>query len=130
MDRRYIEQSGRRKLRMIAPRRFNPEHRSWLPVLHAELDGWSMTAMFSNTARAHQLGRTGDWVVIYYERDGLDGQCTVVSEHSGPLKGMRVVRGREAECGRQRDSASGLQSTTESHSNPPLSGHSGNAVGS
>jgi hypothetical protein len=130
MDRRYIERSGRGKLRMIAPRRFNPEHRSWLPVLHADLDGWTMTAMFSNTARAHQLGRTGDWVVIYYERDGLDGQCTVVSEQSGPLKGMRVIRGREPECENQYDSASGQQSTTESHSNPALPEHKRNAVGS
>ncbi len=98
MDRRYIERSGRGKLRMIAPRRFNPEHRVWLPVLHREQDGWSLTAMYSNTARAHQLGRTHDWVVIYYERDGIDGQCTVVPEYSGALEGKWVVRGREAEC--------------------------------
>ncbi|MAG31267.1 MAG: hypothetical protein CL908_10320 [Deltaproteobacteria bacterium] len=54
--------------------------------------------MFSNTARAHQLGRTGDWVVIYYERNGDEGQCTVVSEHTGRLAGKRVVRGREEDC--------------------------------
>ncbi len=127
MDRHYLNQSGRGKLRMIAPRRFNPEHRSWLPVLHFELCGWSMTAMFSNTARAHQLGRTGDWVVIYYERDGLDGQCTVVSEHSGPLKGMRVIRGREPECEKEYGSDSGPQSTTESLSNRTMSGQRRNA---
>jgi len=97
-DRRYLEESGRGTLRMIAPRRFNPEHRAWLPVLHCEVEGWSMTALFSNTARAHQLGRTGDWVVLYFERDGHDGQCTVVTEHSGALKGKRVVRGCESEC--------------------------------
>lgn len=97
-DRLYKEQSGMGKLRMIAPRRFNPERRAWLPVLHCEVDGWSMTAMFSNTARAHQLGRTGEWVVVYFERDGIEGQCTIVNEHSGALKGKRVVRGRESEC--------------------------------
>jgi DNA polymerase (family 10) len=98
MDRIYRELSAQDKLRKIAPRRFNPDHRVWLPVLHREQDGWSLTAMYSNTARAHQLGRTHDWVVIYYERDGIDGQCTVVPEYSGALEGKWVVRGREAEC--------------------------------
>lgn len=98
MDRIYRELAAQDKLRKIAPRRFNPEHRVWLPVLHREQDGWSLTAMYSNTARAHQLGRTHDWVVIYYERDGIDGQCTVVPEYSGALEGKNVVRGREADC--------------------------------
>jgi hypothetical protein len=98
VDRRYIEASGRGELRMITPRRFNPSRRAWLPVLHCELEGWSMTAMFSNTARAHQLGRTSDWVVVYFDHDGMEGQCTIVTEHSGTLTGRRVVRGRETEC--------------------------------
>ncbi len=55
-------------------------------------------ALFSNTARAHELGRTGDWVVLFYERNGDSGQCTVVTETRGPLAGRRVVRGRESEC--------------------------------
>ncbi|MGA1796366.1 MAG: hypothetical protein ACMUIL_10960 [bacterium] len=37
-------------------------------------------------------------MVIYHERDGEEGQCTVVTQGRGPLKGKRVVRGREAEC--------------------------------
>lgn len=98
VDRRYFNDAKNKKLRLIAPKRFNPEQRAWLPVLHCELDVWSLTAMFSNTARAHRLHRTGDWVVVYFEREGRDGQCTIVTEHSGPLKGQRVVRGREAEC--------------------------------
>ena len=80
------------------PRRFNPERRAWLPVLHTERDGWSCTALYSNTARAHELGTTRDWVIVYYERDGDEDQCTVVTERHGPLAGRRVVRGREAEC--------------------------------
>ena len=67
-------------------------------MLHTERDGWSFTALFSNTARAHELGTTGDWVILYYERDGDEDQCTVVTERHGPLSGRRVVRGREAEC--------------------------------
>ena len=54
--------------------------------------------MYSNTARAHELGKTDDWVVIYYEQDGEEDQCTVVTETRGPLAGRRVVRGREQEC--------------------------------
>jgi hypothetical protein len=85
---------------MLTPRRFNPEGRAWLPVLHTEREGWSFHVLFSNTARAHQLGMTHDWVVIFWERDGDENQCTVVTEPRGPLRGRRVVRGREGECAR------------------------------
>jgi len=56
--------------------------------------------LFSNTARAHELGMTHDWVVVYYERDGHENQCTVVTERRGDLGGQRVVRGREDDCRR------------------------------
>jgi len=93
------------KLRRIAPRRFNPAGEAWLPILHTEKDGWHFTALFSNTARAHELDKTHDWVVIFYERDGDEGQCTVVTEPRGPLAGRRVIRGRESECRRRHDEA-------------------------
>ena len=99
IDAQYRDLAARGRLRRIAPRRFNPEGKAWLPILHAERDGWQVTALFSNTARAHELGRTGDWVVLFYERNGDSGQCTVVTETRGPLAGRRVVRGRESECG-------------------------------
>jgi hypothetical protein len=98
LDAEYRERAEAGSLRRIAPRRFNPAHEAWLPVLHVERKGWDMTALFSNTARAHELGRTHDWVVIYYGRDGDEGQCTVVTETHGPQEGRRVVRGREPEC--------------------------------
>lgn len=86
-------------LRTIAPRRFNPRGEAWLPVLHAEQGGWHFTALYSNTARAHELGRTRDWVVIYYyDGEHVEAQCTVVTEARGALAGRRVVRGREQEC--------------------------------
>jgi DNA polymerase (family 10) len=44
------------------------------------------------------LNKTVDWVVVYYEQDGNEHQCTVVTERRGRLKGRRVVRGREKEC--------------------------------
>jgi hypothetical protein len=98
VDAEYTSRAARGELRRIAPRRFNPEQRAWLPILHTERGSWHFTALFSNTARAHELGRTDDWVVIFYERDGDAGQCTVVTETRGPLRGRRVVRGREPEC--------------------------------
>ena len=99
VDREYREKSARRELATITPRRFNPDQRSWLPVMHTLRGPWHFTALFSNTARAHELRRTDDWVVIYFYDDNHDeGQHTVVTETSGSLKGRRVVRGREAEC--------------------------------
>jgi DNA polymerase (family 10) len=98
VDADYRARAARGSLRAIAPRRFNPERKAWLPILHTEQQGWHVTALFSNTARAHELGRTHDWVVLFYERNGDSGQCTVVTETHGPLAGRRVVRGREREC--------------------------------
>jgi hypothetical protein len=94
VDEEYRTKSEAGSLRRIAPRRFNPTGEAWLPVLHATREGWHLTALFSNTARAHRLGTTHDWVVVIYEQDGHEGQYTVVTEHAGPRTGMRVVRGR------------------------------------
>ena len=98
VDAEYRKRAEAGELRTIAPRRFNPKGERWLPVLHTERDGWSFNALYSNTARAHELGRTRDWVVIYWEQDGHEDQCTVVTEYAGALAGQRVVRGREHEC--------------------------------
>jgi hypothetical protein len=99
VDREYRERAAAGDLPTIAPRRFNPSGESWLPVLHAEREGWHFTALFSNTAQAHQLGRTRDWVVLYfYDHDHSEDQHTIVTETHGPLVGRRVVRGREVEC--------------------------------
>jgi DNA polymerase (family X) len=102
VDREYRHGAETGKLSTIAPRRFNPSGESWLPVLHTMRDGWHFTALFSNTAQAHQLNRTRDWVVIYfYDDEHAEGQHTVVTETHGPLAGRRVVRGREMECREQ-----------------------------
>ncbi len=98
VDAEYREKAEAGELRKIAPRRFNPEGKAWLPIYHAERDGFSFTALYSNTARAHELEKTRDWVVVYFARDGRESRCTVVTEHQGRLEGKRVVRGREAEC--------------------------------
>jgi Holliday junction resolvasome RuvABC DNA-binding subunit len=98
VDREYREKAAAGALRMIAPRRFNPNHEAWLPILHAVRGERHYMALFSNTAHAHQMGKTKDWVVLYY--DGCDGerQCTVITSQRGPLTGKRIVRGREVEC--------------------------------
>lgn len=99
IDREYRAAADAHRLPMIAPRRFNPGGTAWLPIWHVERDGWQLTALFSNTALAHKLNRTHDWVVIHFhEPHGPDGQATVVTERQGALSGTRVVRGREPEC--------------------------------
>lgn len=99
VDREYRAGAEAGKLPTIAPRRFNPEGKAWLPVLHTRRGDWHFTALYSNTARAHELGRVRDWVVVYAEdREQHERQYTVVTPPGGPLAGRRVVRGREAEC--------------------------------
>jgi len=98
VDAEYRQRAQAGQLPRLAPRRFNPKHKAWLPIMRTEQDGWDMTVLFSNTARAHELNKTQDWVVIYYQKDGSEDQCTVVTEIRGPLNGKRVVRGREREC--------------------------------
>lgn len=101
IDREYREKGRAGLLPRIAPRRFNPEGKAWLPVLHTRFGPRQFTALFSNTGRAHELHRTYDWVVIFYsDPDGEEGQATVVTERRGALTGQRVVRGREPECAR------------------------------
>jgi putative hydrolase len=100
VDREYRERAAAGLLPTIAPRRFNPEAKAWLPILHTTRAPWQFTVLYSNTAAAHQLGRTRDWVVMYfYDDHHREGQHTILTETRGPLRGRRVVRGREAECG-------------------------------
>lgn len=99
IDQKYRDKAAKGKLPKIAPKRFNPEAKAWLPIMHKTKDDWHFTALYSNTARAHQLHRTDDWVIIYfYDEQHHEGQYTVVTETKGPLVGERVVRGREQEC--------------------------------
>jgi hypothetical protein len=98
VDREYRARAAAGELKKIAPRRFNPRGREWLPVLHTQRGTRHYTALYSNTPRAHRLGRTRDWVVVYLEHGREEGQWTVITAQHGPLAGRRIVRGREAEC--------------------------------
>ncbi|HEY6572105.1 MAG TPA: helix-hairpin-helix domain-containing protein [Candidatus Eisenbacteria bacterium] len=100
VDREYRARAKAGDLQRIAPRRFNPEGEAWLPILHTARGERHYTALFSNTARAHELGKTGDWVVLYVEGGDGERQCTAITSERGPLRGKRIVRGREEECAR------------------------------
>jgi hypothetical protein len=107
VDRRYRERAEAGELRKIAPKRFNPESEAWLPIMELDREGWHFTALYSNTAHAHELEKTHDWVVIYFKHDGQEDQVTVVTETHGPLEGRRVVRGRENACRRYYEQEEG-----------------------
>lgn len=99
VDREYRAKAAAGELRKIAPKRFNPKGEAWLPILHTRRGKWHFTALYSNTARAHELRKVRDWVVLYFHSDGGgEAQRTIVTETRGALAGQRVVRGREREC--------------------------------
>ncbi|MBI3849923.1 MAG: DNA-binding protein [Verrucomicrobia bacterium] len=98
VDGEYRREATADTLKKIAPRRFNPSGEAWLPVLHTTRAGRHYTALFSNTAHAHNSHKTRDWVVIYYDGDEGERQCTVITSEFGRLNGLRIVRGREDEC--------------------------------
>jgi putative hydrolase len=98
VDREYREKAAAGRLERIAPRRFNPDGERWLPVLHTRRGPRRYTALFSNTARAHHAGKTRDWVVLYADDGDGENRHTVITAGFGPLRGRRVVAGREEEC--------------------------------
>jgi hypothetical protein len=115
VDSEYRAKAKAGALPTIAPRRFNPRGEAWLPLLHTQRGPWHLTALFSNTATAHQFGREHDWVVLYFHQaDQPEGVRTVVTETRGPLSGRRVVRGREVEC-----QASDRAATAPAAAGPP-----------
>lgn len=109
VDREYRDKATAGTLPTIAPRRFNPKHEAWLPILHTQRGGRHYTALFSNTARAHRLGTTRDWVVLYLDDGAGERQHTVLTATRGPLAGKRVVAGREDECARDDGPAHGAR---------------------
>jgi DNA uptake protein ComE-like DNA-binding protein len=98
VDRLYRHRAEGGQLPQASPRRFNPTRAAWLPVMHEERGHRHYTAMYSNTARAHQGGNVHDWVVVYRDDETGYGQWTVITSRYGPLRGRRIVRGREREC--------------------------------
>lgn len=98
VDREYRQGAQAGTLRTIAPHRFNPKREAWLPILHTQRAHRHYIAMFSNSALAHRLNKTRDWVLLYYDDEDGERQCTVVTGHSPPFTGKRLIRGREEDC--------------------------------
>ena len=98
IDSQYRRLATQGKLPKIAPIRFNPQGTAWLPILHTHRGDRHYTALYSNTARAHELNTTRDWVVIYRDDSQAKGRWTVITSQFGKLRGWRIVRGREDEC--------------------------------
>jgi hypothetical protein len=114
VDREYRSGAASGALPRIAPRRFNPSREAWLPVLHTRRGDRHYTALFSNTARAHELARTRDWVILYFDGVGGERQCTVITSQGRFLRGRRIVRGREKECARYYSREARAQAAAES----------------
>ena len=98
VDREYRESAKAGMLRKIAPHRFNPNKKAWLPILHTQRGPYQDTARFSNSPLAHQLKKTRDWVILYYDDDQGERQCTVITGRTPSFIGKRIVRGREVDC--------------------------------
>ncbi len=98
VDREYRDAAQAGKLQRIAPHRFNPKKEAWLPIFHTQRGARHYTALFSNSALAHQLKKTRDWVILYYDDDDGERQCTVITSRHAPFRGNRIVRGREEDC--------------------------------
>lgn len=98
VDAEYREKAANDTLLRIAPNRFNPTGAAWLPILRTRRESRHYSTAFSNTAHAHELGMTHDWVVLNRTDRGHHGQWTVITSLLGALKGHRIVRGREKEC--------------------------------
>lgn len=98
IDAEYRKKAAADELVRIAPRQFNPDGTEWLPILHTPRGRWHYTAAFSNTAHAHEEGKTHDWVIIHRDARNHSGQWTVITSMFGKLKGRRIIRGWEAQC--------------------------------
>jgi 5'-3' exonuclease len=98
IDEEYRRKAEADRLLRVAPRRFNPNRKAWLPILRTHRGEHEYTALYSNSARAHELDALFDWVVVYRTSHSGGGQWTVMTSRFGPLEGRRIVRGHEREC--------------------------------
>ena len=49
-------------------------------------------------SRPTRLEKTNDWVVLHCDDGPREHQWTIITAGFGPLRGRRIVRGREDEC--------------------------------
>ena len=98
VDSEYRREAAANRLKTIAPRRFNPSGEAWLPILHTTRGDRHYTALFSNTAHAHEKRKTRDWVVLYCDDHDHEHRRTIITSEFGRLRGLRIIPGREDEC--------------------------------
>ena len=97
VDRQYRAEAAAGALKKIARRRFESSGEAWLPVFHTARGPRQYTALFSNTVRAHELNKTQDWVVLYY--DGASGERRAPSSPPNSARSRgNALPGREKEC--------------------------------
>ena len=120
VDREYRQKAMAGALKKIAPRRFNPMHEAWLPILHTSRDERHYIALFSNTARAHELGKTRDWVVLFCDGGIRENRYTVITSQFGPLSGRRIVPGREADSRRYSAAPAAMRCSRSACSLPSI----------
>lgn len=89
--------AGAGVLGRAAPRAYIPGGPKWEGVYRCQRGGWDLTLSFADTALAHRMGKTRDWVTARFRRGDATGERTIVTETRGALAGRRVVRGREEE---------------------------------
>jgi len=53
VDREYRDKAARGELRKIAPRRFNPSHEAWLPILHTQRSDWHLNRRLGRAVLPH-----------------------------------------------------------------------------
>ncbi len=58
----------------------------------------AITRRCFRTLRAHEQGKTHDWVVLFCDNGDIEHRFTVITSEFGRLEGQRIVAGREAEC--------------------------------
>jgi predicted flap endonuclease-1-like 5' DNA nuclease len=98
VDSEYRRKAKADRLLRIAPRRFNPTRKAWLPILHTHRGDHEYTVLYSNSARAHEFDALCDWVVICRSPQSGGGQWTAMTSRFGDLQGSRIIGGREKEC--------------------------------
>lgn len=81
-------------------------------LLHTTRGVRSYSVLHSPSALARRMRQSDDWVIIDQEVPGPNPRWTVVTEWRGPMKGKRVVRGREEECFEFYHSARGRRHST------------------
>lgn len=64
--------------------------------MRVKREKYEFTALFSNTAQAHELEKTHDWVVIYW-KSGMAKNASIrwSLKQKGHSKGKQVMRGRD-----------------------------------